>query len=1289
MADPNVDLSGFQLGAAREAGYSDAEIAEELAKRAGVDYQDLVGRRKSNADIIADLMGRDVSTVQLGPTIAASERLVPELVDFNVSGAREAGYSLREIAQEIAGRAQLDYNDLRTQKEDLEIISELTGQPLIGGPRAFMQGALREAPPALALGLGVASVPFTGGASIPLMLAAGAGSYLVADEITRQFFPDKPPLERGFYEAGRTTGAGLATVGQMQQAISKLPVNANLMMTNLARDMSKKAGTPLPTFYSYAPSTTALEKMFKSMQTMPAATSAIEGTSVLSAALAGGLVEEAAPGNEFARLSAELGAGIVNPTLRVGQLAQLASRSVKEAISGVSTQGRVEKLGPEIVTFLNEVGENPEIAIENIMDKYPAIVQLADEMGVDFGERLPAVAARSKGLGMLLQNVIGNERVGPTVRRSVAQNMNALSSMVEIMARSGDPNLMREAAKLEGASAQLLLEQRLAQVNEKAAELASKVLRTTDEDGNPVAVTAAQVDKAAKIIADLNAGLMEEARAAERAAYAQVDKSQPVTIDNTIAAYNQLMEESIKGFELPSNVSVAIKSLMGIEDAPGTDALSKDFDKLREDLFKASEKASNKNAAATNFAQKNPSAEQAVQERLDFDITEAIVELKAENLTFDNMIREIARVANDFREPARFEAVSSEYTAVQRQRAASYADKLIDYLQAENDVREVRYQQNVFNQRMAEDRAVPEGPKEVTLGELMKLRSELLNMARGLSGGTTPNFKRARDIGRLAEAVLDDIGIKAEGDLPENLGNLKKAFAFSKSLNDVFTRAYPSTLLGKSATGEQRVPFELLADQLLRGGDSAVNLKYNELENAVNFLLKEGGVDEGIAGTTTANLGTLASNYETILRDAARKTMNEDGTINLNSLRNYLDKHRRVLDKFPDLQSDLEDADIAKRLMDRVTKEVAGEASAAEKARSTIDQQRAYAAYLGNMTPREVITRAYASPEAAKDFEALTINALKGGEDVTKGFVSSVIDHAFVDAGGNNKNKAGNSMLDFGKLRKALYGEMSRKQPSVISILRRKGAMSEEQAMNLRIILREAENIQNVMRQEKAPDILSPDDVVGRQLSILAKIIGAREGSRVSRMFGGAGTIQIPGIFANEADRIVSKIPKSRMADLILEASTDKKLMNLLLEQEPKTVNKMKPYLRRLYGFVVGSGLVNAEDLETDDVGLEQSTYVPNRRRLSSTEAPSVQELQEYLSRSRPAPAPAPAAAPTAAPPAQAAPAPTSVIPPSGAGPSPNTRASYSALFPGDVVSPLINQRQQQAGIASLMAPPR
>ena len=93
------------------------------------------------------------------------------------------------------------------------------------------------------------------------------------------------------------------------------------------------------------------------MQTMPLATSTIEGTSVLSAALAGGLVEEAAPGNEFARLSAELSAGIVNPTLRVGQLAQLASRSVKEAITGVSTQGRIQKLGPEIVTFLNEVAE--------------------------------------------------------------------------------------------------------------------------------------------------------------------------------------------------------------------------------------------------------------------------------------------------------------------------------------------------------------------------------------------------------------------------------------------------------------------------------------------------------------------------------------------------------------------------------------------------------------------------------------------------------------------------------------------------------------------------------------------------------------------------------------------------------------------------------------------------------------------------------------------------------------------------------------------------------------------
>jgi len=220
------------------------------------------------------------------------------------------------------------------------------------------------------------------------------------------------------------------------------------------------------------------------------------------------------------------------------------------------------------------------------------------------------------------------------------------------------------------------------------------------------------------------------------------------------------------------------------------------------------------------------------------------------------------------------------------------------------------------------------------------------------------------------------------------------------------------------------------------------------------------------------------------------------------------------------------------------------------------------------------------------------------------------------------------------------------------------------------------------MRQEKVPDVLAPDDVVGRQLSILAKIIGAREGSRVSRMFGGAGTIQIPGIFANEADRIVSKIPKSRMADLILEASTDKKVMNLLLEQEPKTVNKMKPYLRRLYGFVVGSGLVNAEDIDSENVGFDQSTYDPNRRRLSPAQAPSAQELQEYLSRSRPAPAPAPAA-PTAAQ-APAAPAPTTVIPPSGAGPSPNTRASYSAMFPGDVVSPLINQQQQGQGIMSL-----
>jgi hypothetical protein len=79
--------------------------------------------------------------------------------------------------------------------------------------------------------------------------------------------------------------------------------------------------------------------------------------------------------------------------------------------------------------------------------------------------------------------------------------------------------------------------------------------------------------------------------------------------------------------------------------------------------------------------------------------------------------------------------------------------------------------------------------------------------------------------------------------------------------------------------------------------------------------------------------------------------------------------------------------------------------------------------------------------------------------------------------------------------------------------------------------------------------------------------------------------------------------------------------------------------------------------------------------------APNPQDIQSYLDNLRPPPTPRPAPDPA---PRPAAPAPQAQ-PVAQPAPAPTTaESSYSALFPNDMISPMLNARTQQ-GIGALM----
>jgi hypothetical protein len=132
---------------------------------------------------------------------------------------------------------------------------------------------------------------------------------------------------------------------------------------------------------------------------------------------------------------------------------------------------------------------------------------------------------------------------------------------------------------------------------------------------------------------------------------------------------------------------------------------------------------------------------------------------------------------------------------------------------------------------------------------------------------------------------------------------------------------------------------------------------------------------------------------------------------------------------------------------------------------------------------------------------------------------------------------------------------------------------------------------------------------------------------------------------------------------------------------------------RRINAFLVNAGLQPAQSEVEETV--ENTRFRLPIVGAAEAATPDIAELEAYLqSVQPPAPAPAtPAAAPQPTPAIPSAGAPPPAALPAGPPPAPRaggpSGASYSALFPNDPISPMLQQREIQQGIGSLMQGPR
>ena len=270
------------------------------------------------------------------------------------------------------------------------------------------------------------------------------------------------------------------------------------------------------------------------------------------------------------------------------------------------------------------------------------------------------------------------------------------------------------------------------------------------------------------------------------------------------------------------------------------------------------------------------------------------------------------------------------------------------------------------------------------IAALSKLLNSEIRKAYGSGpGGGKPN--RARQLGELRNAIYDDIIPVGEADDSA----LEAARAFSRALNDRFTRGSVGTLLRTKTTGDLKVDPELTLVNLIRPGLSG--------KIAAQQLLT--GAEQTPGGA--ASMERVIQQH--LLNQFASKTTSKD--VGLDDIPFSAEAARKfvrdnpVLELFPDLKAQMLDAKTGRQLFDSVS------IAAKNRTKSITDQ-----AIASGITDSEVplkVSALFTSSNPIKDTDYLLKSAAEDATGrATQGVKSAVFDHiikSLVKTGTDNR----------------------------------------------------------------------------------------------------------------------------------------------------------------------------------------------------------------------------------------------------------------------------------------------
>ena len=1265
----------------------------------------------------------------------------PPKLSFDIQAATEAGLTSEDIARHVSGRRGYDYQGareaglsdddiiqynvadvrdvggLRLAAEEAALTAGTTAPAsLYGLSKGFATGFARTpGPPIVKLVGGVAGALFGGG----LGAAAGEGAKSVIREATGttgQLTPGARPFEIGGETLGFVVGGGAPTIGRGvlakigQTGIGqKLGISAEATVNPInlgsAEFLSVAADNPgMINAFNRAVggglgrTERFLTSGFETAARAPGAAALTELTAGTSAAIAGGVAEKLDPGDLGSRLTAELIAGIANPTSLVLGTIPDVFRTVRTYLPGGG--GARQRDLNNVSKNLAEVrADLPEEALDAFDEIMKTLLKEADDLDIDIGaaretrRETPVFTAAEKTNNLFLKTLqqIVMQR-DPKARQEILNRSRAgsqaVSKLVDDLFDSYDPAVLGAASRAQ----QKLFKKRVEDILN--LRIASALERIEKIQGT---------DSAAKIQAGttLKEGIikaLDDVREIESQLYRDIDQTMPMSAENIVKAYD---DEFVSYPEKELGVSKIIQAFVNrargeadeVEEAGDffPELIPESSNVRLSSVSQGPDGRPTRTLIRTDDAPGNPNTEEfgsVVQlENGQFKATRNVWPRD------DHMVRDV-ELRPEFR-IATTDGVTAEPADLVKSTTKVFnneADAISYLFEAQNNMRGLGGVDALIKNFKAVKTKAPVDKKEVkgiSSGDLIKFRSDMLRLARESKGeGVEAGF-----YAKLAQAADKDIGAKNfQSMTKEQIDQLSKqeyafmrdlsaANAFSKQLNDVFTRAFGGDLVAKTASGRDRIIPELAAEKFLAGSGEAATARSLQLDEAINFAINASSDVRGPFDVRTMDLdalrGSIKGAEETILRAVAANALDQtpDGPrLNPARLQTFLrQKGGFIQERYPNLYQELQDANTAEVLL-RSTQE------GLERADKQLDKMASFRAFLGKDTnPTAEIDRLVGSPgvkvnpNAEKNLNRLIAFARKSkDENVMEGLKLAIYDAAY------NHAKRSDGSIDFNKLNRYLFEPMARKQSSVMDVLQRKGLLADADGANEFKSMKEL--ITRGRRFQETLESTTPgmEGVEGAELvtepgffeAFAARFIGAGAAGTLARKFGlgDRGGIMIPSAGAELARGILTKLPQGRAWEFLTEAVKDPVLMAELLQKvESRTELEKLARSPRLKAVLTTAGGRALADI------LEPSKYrgaptgadrQPETVAQSTRQVPISQTIQGETRRPV-----APMARQVAPQPQPAAPRPQAAAPQSNLQQS---RARFAELFPSDITSGII-----------------